>query len=96
MNALAEAVSRLAFAGEAFELGHIRLAAAVPAGLGCLTPETPAAVIISATTRQTKVLVATLAAVAARAEKAGFPSPSLIVVGSIVAMRKALSGSIVR
>lgn len=59
-------------------------------------PETPAALIMSATTRDERMLVATLATIAARAEADGFASPSLIVVGSIVAMRETLSGSAAR
>jgi len=60
---------------------------------GGLPPETPAAVVMSATMADERVLVSTLAAIAAEAEAQGFGSPALIVVGGIVAMRDQLSGA---
>ena len=51
---------------------------------------TPAAVIQSGTTAAQRVLVATLATVAARVEAQGFASPALIVVGDIVSLREQL------
>lgn len=63
---------------------------------GGRSPETPAALIMSATMREERMLVATLETVAVQAEAAGFSSPSLIVVGSIVAMREILGRSAAR
>jgi uroporphyrin-III C-methyltransferase len=60
---------------------------------GGLTPSTPVAVIMAATTPVERVLVATLATVAERAAADGFVSPSLIVVGDIVSMRAELAGA---
>ena len=59
---------------------------------GGLAPSTPVAVIMAATTPVERVLVATLATVAERADADGFVSPSLIVVGDIVSMRAELTG----
>ena len=62
---------------------------------GGLKPSTPVAVIMAATTPVERVLVATLATVAERAEADGFMSPALIVVGDIVSMRAELAGAAV-
>ena len=62
---------------------------------GGLAPSTPVAVIMAATTPVERVLVATLATVAERADADGFVSPALIVVGDIVSMRAELSGDAV-
>ena len=59
---------------------------------GGLAPSTPVAVIMAATTPVERVLVATLATVAERADADGFVAPSLIVVGDIVSMRAELTG----
>ena len=59
---------------------------------GGLAPSTPVAVIMAATTPVERVLVATLATVAERADAENFVSPSLIVVGDIVSMRAELTG----
>lgn len=57
---------------------------------GGLSPDTPAAVIVSATTRSEQVLIADLGSIASRAAEAGLASPGLIVVGHVVAMRERL------
>lgn len=57
---------------------------------GGLSGSTPVAVIMAATTPVERVLVATLATVAERAEADGIVSPALIVVGDIVALRAEL------
>ena len=62
---------------------------------GGLTPSTPVAVIMAATTPVERALVATLATVAERAAADGFVSPALIVVGDIVSMRAELAGAAV-
>ncbi|MEP6566275.1 MAG: uroporphyrinogen-III C-methyltransferase [Mesorhizobium sp.] len=59
---------------------------------GGLTRSTPAAVIVSATTPQERIVVATLATIAEQAAAAGLASPALIVVGGIVALRATLAG----
>jgi uroporphyrin-III C-methyltransferase len=62
---------------------------------GGLASSTPVAVIMAATTAVERVLVATLATVAERADADGFASPSLVVVGDIVSMRAELTGIVV-
>jgi uroporphyrin-III C-methyltransferase len=62
---------------------------------GGLAPSTPVAVIMAATTPVERVLVATLATVAERADAESFVSPSLIVVGDIVSMRAELTAAAV-
>lgn len=57
---------------------------------GGLTEATPAAILMSATTTEERVLVATLGDIARRAREEGFGSPALIVVGGIVGFREAL------
>jgi len=52
---------------------------------GGLAPDTPAAVIVSATTADQQVLVSTLAAVAADTHAAGLAAPAIVVIGEIVA-----------
>ena len=59
-----------------------------------LSADTPAAVIVAATTPRETVHVATLGTIAADAERLGLGSPALIVVGRIVAMRAALRGAV--
>jgi uroporphyrin-III C-methyltransferase len=55
---------------------------------GGLAPETPAAVIASATTPDQQVLVSTLGAVAADAQEARLAAPAIVVVGDIVTARE--------
>ncbi len=59
---------------------------------GGLAGQTPAAILMSATTSAERVLVATLDTIANRASVEGFASPALIVVGSIVSLRATLRG----
>jgi uroporphyrin-III C-methyltransferase len=55
-----------------------------------LAPQTPAAIIASAATPQERVLVSTLAAVAADARKQKFEPPAIVVIGEIVKVRAQL------
>ncbi len=64
-------------------LAHITSALAA----GGLPPETPAAIIMAATTPRERIHVATLATIAADADRLGFGSPALIAIGRIVSMR---------
>ncbi|MCT7377675.1 uroporphyrinogen-III C-methyltransferase [Chelativorans salis] len=57
---------------------------------GGLAASTPAAVLMSATTADERVLVGTLGDLPRRAREEGFGSPALIVVGGIVGAREAL------
>ena len=65
-----------------------RIAAALLAG--GLDKTTPAAILMSATTPEERVLVSTLGSIAEEAQAQGFASPALIVVGDIVSMRAEL------
>ena len=56
---------------------------------GGLAADTPAAVIQQGTVRGQRQLVATLADLAERVEAEGFASPSIVVVGRVVAQRVA-------
>nr|CAD6438167.1 uroporphyrinogen-III C-methyltransferase [Rhizobium sp. Q54] len=58
---------------------------------GGLPAETPAAVLMSATTPDERLLVATLATVEAEVERQNFAAPALIVIGDIVSMRDVLT-----
>jgi len=58
---------------------------------GGLPAETPAAVLMSATTPDERLLVATLATIAAEVERQNFAAPALIVIGDIVSMRDVLT-----
>jgi uroporphyrin-III C-methyltransferase len=66
-----------------------RIATALIAG--GLSPATPAALIMAATTAEERVLVATLGTIAAEGERAGILSPALAVIGDIVSMRAELA-----
>src|SRR5262249_3219726 len=57
---------------------------------GGLPPSTPAAVIVSATTIEERVVVSSLARVAADAQDQQLGTPSVIVIGSIVKLREQL------
>lgn len=52
--------------------------------------ETPAAIIMAATTKEERLLTATLGTLATEAERQGFAAPALIVIGEIVRMRGLL------
>jgi uroporphyrin-III C-methyltransferase len=56
-------------------------------------PTTPAAVIAAATTSEERILVSTLAHVAAEARAQAFEPPAIVVVGEIVAVRNRLLGA---
>ncbi len=57
---------------------------------GGLTPESPAAVIASATTANERVVTGTLGTIAEATREAGIAAPALIVVGGIVGLRAEL------
>lgn len=57
---------------------------------GGLPADTPAAIVMAATTPRQRVHVATLGTIAADAERLGFESPVLTAVGKIVSMRAEL------
>ncbi|MGE6741090.1 uroporphyrinogen-III C-methyltransferase [Allorhizobium pseudoryzae] len=52
--------------------------------------ETPAAIIMAATTAEERLLTATLGTLSSEAERHGFAAPALIVIGEIVRMRGLL------
>lgn len=62
-------------------------AALLSAGLG---PDTPAAVIASATTAAKRIVTGTIATIHAKAIEAGLEAPAIIVIGDIVSMRDLL------
>jgi uroporphyrin-III C-methyltransferase len=57
---------------------------------GGRTAETPAAIIMAATTAEERLLTATLGTLSLEAERQGFAAPALIVIGEIVRMRGLL------
>jgi uroporphyrin-III C-methyltransferase len=63
--------------------------ALMKAGLG---PQTPAAVIASATTPKQRVLVSTLEKLAAASRGQNFEPPAIVVIGEIVDLREKLLG----
>ena len=67
-----------------------RIAAELVAG--GLPADTPVAIVSDATTPRQRVLVTTLAAARADADRDGFRSPAIVAVGSIVALRALLAG----
>jgi uroporphyrin-III C-methyltransferase len=58
-----------------------------------LEPQTPAAVIASATTPHQRVLISTLEKIAAEADAQNFEPPAIVVIGEIVTMREKLLGA---
>ncbi|WP_165216934.1 uroporphyrinogen-III C-methyltransferase [Affinirhizobium pseudoryzae] len=52
--------------------------------------KTPAAIIMAATTKEERLLTATLGTLSSEAERQGFAAPALIVIGEIVRMRGLL------
>ncbi len=58
---------------------------------GGLAPETPAALVQSATTGRHRILTATLGTLAARAGAEGFESPALAIVGEVAALADKLA-----
>jgi uroporphyrin-III C-methyltransferase len=59
---------------------------------GGLSPETPVAVLMAASTPQERSLTATLATVEAEVKRQDFAAPALVVIGRIVSMQAVLSG----
>jgi uroporphyrin-III C-methyltransferase len=59
---------------------------------GGLAPDTPAAVIAAATTPAQRVLISTVAQVAAQARGQQFEPPAIVVIGDIVNAREQLLG----
>ncbi len=59
---------------------------------GGLAPDTPAAAISRAATPEQTLLVGTLATLPERLRRTPLPTPALIVIGGIVALRDALGG----
>ena len=60
---------------------------------GGLAPQTPAAIIVAATTPQERILVSTLQCVAADARAQDFEPPAIVVIGDIVTVRERLRGT---
>ncbi len=59
---------------------------------GGLAPDTPAAIVASATLPQEHILVSRLDQIAAEAQAAGIGAPAVVVIGEVVAMRARLLG----
>lgn len=59
---------------------------------GGLPADTPAAIVVSATLAEERVLVSTLADIATDAERAGLSPPAIVAIGGIVALRGQLAG----
>ena len=57
---------------------------------GGLAPETPAAVVMWATTEDERIMVSTISHVAAEARAHGFRAPAIVAIGAIVAARDQL------
>lgn len=62
---------------------------------GGLSPDTPAALIQSATTDEERVLESRLGTLAADASREGIGSPSIVVIGATAGLRRHLLGSLV-
>jgi len=60
---------------------------------GGASPQTPAAIIASATTSEERVLLSTLEHVAADAQASEMEPPAIVVIGEIVSLRNRLRGS---
>ncbi|MEY2879369.1 MAG: hypothetical protein RLZZ15_1749 [Verrucomicrobiota bacterium] len=58
---------------------------------GGLSPDTPAAVIQSATTGEHRQIVSTLGKIALESEHAGFGAPAIVVIGEVVALADKLA-----
>jgi uroporphyrin-III C-methyltransferase len=61
---------------------------------GGFLPDTPAALVSGATTTAERILVSTLARLAAEAQAAGFAPPAIVVIGEIVRARAQLLAAI--
>jgi uroporphyrin-III C-methyltransferase len=62
---------------------------------GGLSPDTPAAVIRSATTEEERVIESRLGTLAKDAVESGIGSPSIVVIGATAGLRRHLLGSLV-
>jgi uroporphyrin-III C-methyltransferase len=62
---------------------------------GGLSPDTPAALIQSATTDEERVIESRLGALAADASRHGIGSPAIVVIGTIAGLRRELLSSLV-
>jgi uroporphyrinogen III methyltransferase / synthase len=58
---------------------------------GGLAPETPAAVIQSATTGQHRQMISSLGKIALESEHAGFGAPAIVVIGEVAALSEKLA-----
>lgn len=58
---------------------------------GGLPPETPAAVIQSATTGEHRQMISTVARIALESEHAGFGAPAIVVIGEVAALADKLA-----
>ena len=58
---------------------------------GGLSPETPVAVVQSATTGDHRQLLSTVGAVALESEHAGFGAPAIVVIGEVAALANKLA-----
>jgi uroporphyrin-III C-methyltransferase/precorrin-2 dehydrogenase/sirohydrochlorin ferrochelatase len=56
-------------------------------------PETPAAIIEKGTTRKQRIVTGTVATLAGQAQAEALESPTLVIVGSVVAVRERLQGA---
>jgi uroporphyrin-III C-methyltransferase len=65
-----------------------RIAGALIAG--GLSPDTPAAIVVSATLPEERVLVSTLSRIASDAEEADLHPPAIVAIGGIVTVREQL------
>ena len=62
---------------------------------GGLSPDTPAALIQSATTKEEQVVESRLGSLAADAARHGIGSPAIVVIGAIAGLRRQLLSSLV-
>ena len=62
---------------------------------GGLSPDTPAALIQSATTKEEQVVESRLSSLAADAARHGIGSPAIVVIGAIAGLRRQLLSSLV-
>ena len=58
---------------------------------GGLSPDTPAAVIQSATTSEHRQMISTVDRIALESEHAGFGAPAIVVIGAVAALSRKLS-----
>jgi len=58
-----------------------------------MPPETPAAIIEKGTTRKQRIVTGTVATLAGQAQAEALESPTLVIVGSVVAVRERLQGA---